>query len=146
MLAQPGPFKQTQLNSTIAAVRGIAALRIRSAGAHPGQQGQHLVDMAGHIDVKLALPGRVAHIGTQHQIPDIAVGDNHTLLTAQATGPADVEKPLDFLIHPADRLHLAMLIDRTGDRQRLVDREVADGRQQRAQFPQRGAVSLDLAI
>ena len=102
--------------------------------------------MMGRVNVKLALGGRLTHFGTQHRVADIAVRDNHTLLAAQATCPADVKKSLDLFIHPANRLNLAMLIDRSGERQRLVDRVVADGRQQCTQLAQSGAVPLHLAI
>ena len=57
----------------------------------------------------------------QHQILDIALRDHHPLVSIQAFVPATIEKTLDLLIDTADGLDFALLVDRTGNRNALVN-------------------------
>ena len=40
----------------------------------------------------------------------VGSGNNYALVSLQSAGLADLEKTLDFLVHPTNRLHLAQLI------------------------------------
>ena len=77
---------------------------------------------------------------------DVAGRNDDALAAGEAGDPAAVEKPLDLLVDPADRLDLAALIDRAGHRERLLDRRLGQSRQQRKQLGGGGAVAVDPAI
>ncbi len=77
---------------------------------------------------------------------DIRPRNQHPLLAVQAPLPADVEEPFNFFVDPADRLDLAVLVDRTGDGQGLFQRQVGQGREQCAQFGDRGAVPFHRTV
>src|SRR5579862_709044 len=67
-------------------------------------------------------------------------------MAGEAGDPARVEEPLDLLVDPADRLDLAALIDRAGQRERLLDRRLRQRRQEGEEFGGRRAVAVDPAI
>ena len=52
----------------------------------------------------------------------LAAGNYHPLLAGQASGLTDIEKTLDLLVDPTDRLNPAMLVDRSGHGKSLADR------------------------
>src|SRR5205814_5582518 len=64
----------------------------------------------------------------------------------QTRQPAGIEEALDLLVDPADRLDLAMLIDRAGHGETLFDRRLCKRREQREQLGGRGAVAIDPAV
>jgi hypothetical protein len=89
------------------------------AGRLAGQDFDALVD-AGDRDRPEAAGGAgLDHVLAQHQVLDVGDRDQHALLAGQPARAADVEEALDLLVDPADRLHLAVLVDRAGDRERL---------------------------
>jgi len=102
-----------------------------------GQASKHLdafIDGPHGMNVKALLPHRIDHILAQHQMLDVGLGNQHALLAGQSAVTADIEKSFDFFIGPADRLDLAVLIDRAGYGQGLADGYLRDRRQQRIQF------------
>ncbi len=68
------------------------------------------------------------------------------MILGEAARLADIEKALDLFVHRADRLHLALLADRAGERERLLDRHPADRRKKRAHLGNRCAVAIDARI
>lgn len=139
-------IKQALLYLTVAATPGVDTIRIRYTGTHAREQGHHLVCMGGRVDTELTTRHGLAHIGAQHQVTEIGVRHDYALPAGQAARIADIEEALDLFVHPTNRLDLTMLVDRAGDRQRLVDREVTDRRKQGAQLAQRGTVALHRSI
>src|SRR5438105_4156584 len=77
---------------------------------------------------------------------DVAGRDQDALVAGQTRQSAGIEKPFDLLVDPADCLDLAMLIDRTGYGEGLLDRRLGQCREQREQLGGRGAVAIDPAI
>ncbi len=102
--------------------------------------------MAHGVDVELAGAHRLQHALIEHQVGDVGMRDDHPLLARQATRLAEPEETLDLLVDPADRLHFAELVDRTGDGEALLERRARQRGDQRAHLAQRGAVAIDVAI
>src|SRR5438552_15141035 len=59
---------------------------------------------------------------------------------------AHKEVTLDLLVHSADRLNVAALIDRSRDRDALIDGELPEAGEHRVQLGARGAVAVDAAV
>ena len=89
---------------------------------------------------------RCHHVLAQHQVLDVGFRDQHALLAGEPARAANVEEALDLMVGAADGLHLAGLVDRAGDRQRLPDRHSRQSRKQRVKLGRRGAVAVDAAI
>jgi len=79
----------------------------------------------------------MAHIGCR---------DQHALFTGQADDTADIVKSFDLFVNTADRLHFAPLIDRTGDRDVLAQRDVRQAREQRIKLRRGCAVAFHAAV
>src|SRR5882762_981376 len=77
---------------------------------------------------------------------DVAGWDYDALAIARPSQPAGIEETLDLFVDPADRLDLAMLIDRPGHREGLFDRRVCQRGEQREELRGGGAVAIDTAI
>ena len=112
----------------------------------PGQERNPFIDRGDRIDRKAAGGTGLDHILAQHQMLDIRLRDQHALRSGQAALLANVEEALDLLVDAADGLNFAVLIDRSGHRQILPQRDVRQRRQQRIEFGGRRAVALDAAI
>ncbi len=82
----------------------------------------------------------------EHQVLDVGAWDQHRLLSGKATELADIKESLNLFIDRADGLDLAVLIDRSGDRVGLLDRNLGDRREQCIKLGRRGAVTLHPAI
>ena len=102
--------------------------------------------MAHGIDVEMAGTHRLQYAVIEHQVGDIGVRDDHTLLASQATRLAEAEEAFDLLVDPADRLHLAELVDRAGDGEALLERRARQCRDQRAHLAKRGAIAVDITV
>ena len=61
------------------------------------------------------------HVRPQDEMLGVRLRDQNALLAGEAAAVADIEKTLDLLVDAADGLHLAMLIDRTGNGDILLD-------------------------
>src|SRR3989442_2785868 len=105
-----------------------------------------LADRLDRIDMKAPLPDRVDDILSEHQVLGVARRDQHALVALQPLRLAHVEEALDLLVDPADRLDLALLVHGAGHGERLLDRQVREGGQDRVQFCARGAITLDTAL
>jgi hypothetical protein len=68
--------------------------------------------------------------------------NQHALVSGESPRLADIEKAFDLFIDPANRLDVSVLIDRSGDRDRLLDGHICQRREQRIQFGGRGTVPL----
>ena len=92
--------------------------------------------------------GRRDDVAPQHQVLHVGGRDQHALLAGQSRAPADVEEALDLLVHAADRLHLAVLVHRAGDRsaagsaRRRARRAARTARPSEALSPSTRAVGL----
>jgi len=94
----------------------------------------------------LPLCSRRNYIAAQHQIFDVAGGNNDALVSVKANRLASVEESLYLLVDTADCLDLAALIDRTSDCEALLDSRLGQGREQREQLGGRRAVAIDPTI
>ena len=94
----------------------------------------------------MPLCSRRNYIAAQHQIFDVAGGNDDPLVTVKANRLASVEESLDLLIDTADCLDLAALIDRTSDCEALLDWRLGQGREQREQLGGRRAVAIDAQL
>ena len=74
------------------------------------------------------VPESVDNVLAQHQVAHIGRGDEHALTARQPAGMADIEEAFDLLVATADCLHLAMLVDRTGHRKVLAQRQLGKRR------------------
>src|SRR5436309_2074947 len=81
-----------------------------------------------------AMAGGILPICPQHQVLHVRSRDPHALLLVEPPLAADVEAPLDLLVDPADRLHLAPLVDGAGDGERLADGLLRQRREQRIEL------------
>src|SRR5579863_4249130 len=77
---------------------------------------------------------------------DVARGENDPLVAGQAAGAADIEESFDLLVDAADRLDDPVLIDRAGDREALLDRDLGQRGQQREKLGGGSAVAVDAPI
>ena len=105
-----------------------------------------MVHRVDRQDCETPFGGGRDHVAAQHQVLDITSRDDDALIAGQTRQAAGVEEPLDLLVDPADRLNLAMLIDRAGHGETLFDRRLCKRREQREQLGGRGAVSVDPAV
>ena len=80
-----------------------------------------MVDVIDRIDVKLPALHRRRHFGLKHQVVDVGARHHHALGTGQSNHLAQPVEAFDLFVGAADRLHVAVLIDRSGDRQVLPD-------------------------
>ena len=80
-----------------------------------------LLDGGDLPDFELALFHCVDHTLFQHQVLHVGRRNHHALIAGQSLAAADVKKPLDFLVPPADGLDFAGLVDRSGDGHSLVN-------------------------
>src|SRR6516225_6947901 len=121
----------------------VFALPIRLARRKTGQQRQTLIDGVDRKNAESLLGRRGNHILSQHQVLDVARGDDDTLAPGKA---ARVEETFDLLVDTADRLDPAELVDRAGHGERLAYRRLGKRRQQGEKLGGRGAVAIDTAI
>jgi hypothetical protein len=85
----------------------IDARGVRLSRWDPGQKRDPLIDRVDWIDCKAAL-GRGGHnVLAQHQVAHIRRRDHDVLFAGESDAATGVEKPLDLLVDPADRLGLA---------------------------------------
>src|SRR5919108_1274964 len=81
----------------------VVALPCRYAG----QELDPLIDCVHRIDPELSGGDRGHNVVAEHQVLDVRGRDQHPLLPRQPLSAADIEEPLDLLVHAADGLHLA---------------------------------------
>ena len=62
----------------------------------------------------------------QHEVADVLHRQDHAVGAVEPAGPAESVEPPQLVRDPADRLHGAVLADRAGDGQALVDGEVGE--------------------
>ena len=125
---------------------GEAPVGAALAGLDAREDFYPFVDGTDGVDGELAVLHRLHHVLAQHQVLHVGPGDQHALLLVQPPGAADVEEALDLLVDAADRLHLALLVDRAGDGQRLPDRRLRQGREQRVELRRGRAVAVHAAV
>jgi len=56
------------------------------------------------------------------------------------------KKALNLLVHPANRLHFALLVDRAGDRDALLQRDAGEAREECVKFGGGGGVPVDAFV
>src|SRR6266850_2183320 len=96
--------------------------------------------------MKLALRHCLDHIRPEDEVAHVRRRNQYPLLSRQPMCPADIEKPLDFLISPTDRLHLSPLIHRAGHGEILAHREFCQTREQSVEFGRRRTVAFNAGI
>src|SRR6185437_2107076 len=79
-------------------------------------------------------------------MPDVGCRNDNALPSGKAARAAHIEKALDFLVDPADRLDVTMLVDRPGDRVALTKRRFGKCGEQGEKLGRRSAVSFDAAV
>ena len=129
--------------------RLAAALRSRSvhgAGRLTGKELDALVDGAHGPDVEQTGPEPASMTSRRASGRHVRRRDHHTLLAGQPLRLADGEEALDLRRHPADSLNLAVLVDRAGDCDALVERQTSERREERVQLGRRGGITLDLVV
>src|SRR6266851_1513050 len=77
---------------------------------------------------------------------DVAGRDDDALTGAQTAQLAGIEKAFDLFVDPADRLDLAVLIDRPGNREGLFDRRIRQRGEQREELGGGSAVAIDTTV
>src|SRR5262249_51853081 len=80
-----------------------------------------LIDSVRCIDMKLPIFNSLDNIRPQHQIAEVGLGCQHALVAVDPLQSTDVIEAFVLLVDTADGLDLAVLIDRTGDRDALVN-------------------------
>ena len=94
------------------------------------------------VDVKAALCHGVHHGGVEHQVAQVALGNQHALLAVQPGGLAHAKPALYFFVDAAHRQHLAVLVERAGDGNALQQRHTRQRRKHRKQLGARGRVAF----
>ena len=124
----------SKLSQTIVHHPVDSALRITPviqpfARRNTGQDFDTLVNCLDRIYVKHSLSNSVDYLGFQHQIRNILVGHENSLLSRQITCLADIEIPFNLLVDSTDRLNFSLLIHRPGYSQILSDRLIGKRRE-----------------
>ena len=96
---------------------------------HIGEQVYALLDGMNRPDVELPGLDCLDHLIAQHQIAHVAKRDDDALLAGQPFGLAGQVEALDLLVHTADSLDLASLVDRARQGAILAQRDAGDGRE-----------------
>ena len=134
--AHLGNFTQTFNHQRIHTPLCKAALIIQGARWFTDQQTERLIHPTDGIDMKHTAAHRLQHTFIEHQRGDVGTRDNHALLSCQPARLTKTEETFDFLVDPADGLHFAELVDRTGDGKALLQWPARNGRDQCADLTQ----------
>ncbi len=93
----------------------INTVAISCAGGNSGQHFDPFIDACSRRRYETCRRfHRRDDVAAQHQIAQVGARNHHALAPRQTFQPADIVVAFDFLIDAADRLNLAVLIDRTG--------------------------------
>lgn len=76
--------------------------------------------LSNGVDVKRSRVDRREQIVAQQEVSLVGGGHQHALVSGEPSGLAHIEKALNLLIDPANRLYVSVLIDRAGDGDRLL--------------------------
>src|SRR5690606_34988296 len=85
-------------------------------------------------------------IFTQHQMLHILTWNNHALFAGQTLQLAGIKETFNFGIDTAHWLYLSQLVHRAGNGPGLINRQLANRREQGRQLRDCGTVSIDLTI
>src|SRR5690606_9899764 len=94
---------------------GELAIGAAFAGWVAGQQFDPFVDRPHGPDMEAPVAHRLDHLVVEHQVLNVGRRDDHPLAPGESGRLADLVVAFDLLRHPADRLDLAVLVDRAGD-------------------------------
>lgn len=86
-----------------------------------------MVDGFDRIDREGFAFNRLDDVVPEHEMLDVARRNQNPLSAGKPPALAGVEKPFDFLVHPADGLNSAQIVDRSGNRQGLFERNLGYG-------------------
>lgn len=139
-------FEQFLLHPIIEGAGRVLPVCVAFAGWDAGQEFNAFIDGVDGIDIKFPPGHSMDDIPAQHQMLQIGARDDHALITGQPSGLAQVEETFDLFVYATNRLDLTMLVHRAGDRQRLGDWRLSNGREQGKEFSGRGAVAFDTAV
>ena len=89
---------------------------------------------------------RLRHVVPEDDVGDVRAGDHYALVAGQPAHPADVVEPLDLRGGATDRLDVAQLVDRPGDRDALVDGDLREGREEGVELRRGGRVPVDVVV
>ena len=134
------------MNPAVNALRRIIAFFIRHSGRHTREDFNARLDGLHRIDMKAPLFNGPDHFALEHQVLYIGAGNQHALPASEPLGLADLEKPFDLLVDPADGLNLPFLVNRAGHRQTLINGYAGKTGEDRIQFCGGGAVAVDTCI
>ena len=89
-------------------------------GLRSGEQRQAFEHVFGRVDVELPGFDGGNDLGVQHQVVHVACGYQDPLAAAEACREANPLPAFDFFIDAAHREHLAVLVERSGHGNTLV--------------------------
>ena len=122
------------LDAPVHAVRRKGAVGLTFAGAKAGEQPDRLRRSSDRVDGETALGASFHDVVAQHQMLRVGGWYQHALRSRKSARGADVEEALDLLVDAADRLNLAVLVDRTRDGEILPERRLGERGKQRVEF------------
>src|SRR5690606_39274088 len=137
---------ETFLYGPIDAALGEEAVLSPFSRRSAGKKLHRLVQMLDRIDREASFLAGFHYFVSQHEVLDVRLGDQDPLSSCQTPLAAKIEEALDLFVDAANRLDLAELVDRSGDCKILAQRDLRDGRQQRAKLCGGSTVSFDTAI
>jgi len=82
----------------------------------------------------------------QHQVDPVLRGYDHAALSRKSVIPGKLKEPGHLLVHSPDRLHLPVLIHRSGYGDRLLHRHSADRGQRGEEFGAGCGIPFDPAV
>jgi len=88
---------------------------ILNASSDIGEYLDSLVNSPGGIDVELAPAHRFHDFFAQHEISQVLVGDQDSLVASQPFGLAHLEEAFYLLVNTSYGLYLTLLVDGAGD-------------------------------
>jgi hypothetical protein len=98
------------------------------------------------VDVELAGLYCRDHFIREVELLGVGAWQQNALLSGETVDLAHPEEALNLLVHAANGLHIAELVDRTGHGEVLIDGLAGEGGEQGTQAGQGGAVTIDLVV
>lgn len=106
---------EVALDARVDGAVGEYSIRLSLAGGNAGERADRFVDGMNGVNMESTLCHGAYNVFVQHQMLHVVSRDQHTLAARQALPATEVEESLDLFIDAANRLHMAVLIDRSSD-------------------------------
>src|SRR5579884_296356 len=145
--AEPlGVGTEPLVDQPVHATLGEGAVGLPLAGRAAGQQLDPLVHRAHRPDVEATRGDGSQRLLGEREVLHVRGRDDHALAAVQAPGLTQPVEALDLLRHPAHGLDLAVLVDRPGHGDALVEGQAGEGREEGVELGRRGRVALHLVV